>query len=184
MFGAGKGGVAMSIEATMRGVVGFVAERVDFVDQITGLAETAVADIQRAADSLEIARNEAQDLVNRLSTEKFAVASSASTKEKQRTYLQDIEDISKDIQRYSAQPEMVRLLKAQRAELYLLLANTYTDAIKSCVPFEGQEVEELRVLLRRSVLDAQSRQKKAHVLDAAIQLSKMGFRAATQLAVV
>ena len=174
----------MSIEASVRGVVNFVAERADFVDQVTGLAETAAADIQRAADNLEAARNEAQDLVNRLSTEKFAVASAGSTKEKQRGLLEDIEGTSKDIQRYSGQPEMVRLLKAQRSELYVLLANTYTDAIKECVPFDAQEIEELKVLLRRSVLDAQSRQKKAHILDAAIQLSKLGFRAATKLAIV
>jgi hypothetical protein len=174
----------MSIEGSMRGVVNFVAERADFVDQVTGLAETGVTEIQRAADNLDAARNEAQDLVNRLSTEKFAVASSGTTKEKQRSLLEDIEIVSKDIQRYSGQPEMVRLLKAQRSELYVLLANTYTDAIKDCVPFDAQEIEELRVLLRRSVLDAQSRQKKAYLLDAAIQLSKLGFRAATKLAIV
>jgi hypothetical protein len=174
----------MSIEASMRGVVSFVAERADFVDQVTGLGETAVADLQQAADRLDAARDEAQDLVNRLSTQKFAVASTGSTKDKQRSLLEDIEEISKDIQRYGGQPEMVRLLKAERSELYLLLANTYTDAIKDCVPFDAQEVDELRILLRRSVLDAQSRQKKAHIVDAAIQLSKLGFRAATKLAIV
>jgi hypothetical protein len=174
----------MSIEASMRGVVNFVAERADFVDQVTGLVETAVTEIQRAADHLDASRNEAQDLVNRLSTEKFAVASSGTTKEKQRSLLEDIETVSKDIQRYGGQPEMVRLLKAERSELYVLLANTYTDAIKDCVPFDAQEIEELRVLLRRSELDAQARQKKAYILDAAIQLSKLGFRAATKLAIV
>jgi hypothetical protein len=63
------------------------------------------------------------------------------------------------------------------AALYVALANTYNNSIRKIVPFTQEEVDTLRVLLRRATLDAAARQRRADVLDAAVQLAKLGLRA-------
>jgi hypothetical protein len=173
----------MSIPTTIQGLVKYVVDRADFVDKVTGYGEEAVERIRSAADQLDADRKEADELVTNLATVKFAISDDDEIKAKQARYLALIEQLCKDIQDNQDDPELVRVLRGQRAELYLILSNLQVIAIKNCVPFTPQDAEELRVLLRRSALDAGARKIKAHVLDAAIQLSKLAFQAAKTVAI-
>ena len=58
----------------------------------------------------------------------------------------------------------------------------YNNAVRKIVPFTQDEVDSLKVLLRRATLDAAARQRWADVLDAAIQLAKLGLRVAVKVA--
>ncbi len=61
------------------------------------------------------------------------------------------------------------------------LGNTFNDLVAQIVTFSPQEIDDLRVLLRRATLDTASRQKLAHVLDASVQISKLLLRVAGKL---
>jgi hypothetical protein len=66
-------------------------------------------------------------------------------------------------------------------DAYMLLANTYNDLVGQIVTFTPQEIDELRVLLRKATLDIEFRKQLAHVLDAAVQVSKLLLRVAGKL---
>ncbi len=172
----------MSVATTIKGVVDVLRDRDTLVDDITGEAETAAAELKKLASRLSAARSETEDLLDELTTVQFAVAAKPTTKAEQQSLLAKIADVSKDIQEFKAFPQITRHLYAQRTELYLLLSNTFNDMARKIVAFTDQDVDDLRPLLRRAALDAESRKQKAHLLDAAIQLAKIAFRVATKLA--
>jgi len=172
----------MSIPTTIKGVVDVLRDRDTLVDDISGEAETAAGELKKLVTRLSAARRETEDLLDKLTTVQFAVAANPTIKAEQQSLLEKISDVSKDIQTFKAYPQITRHLYAQRTELYLLLANTFNDIARNIVAFTDQDVDELRTLLRRAALDAESRKQKAHLLDAAVQLAKIAFRVAAKLA--
>jgi hypothetical protein len=56
------------------------------------------------------------------------------------------------------------------------MANTYDVTVQKVISFSQAEVDELKRLLERAVLDAGSRKRKAALLDGAIALTKIALK--------
>jgi predicted nuclease with TOPRIM domain len=171
----------MSIEVSIKGVVDFLKKNDDLIREVAKTGREAVERIKELADKLDKAREETRDLLEKVTRIEFSVSKFLKTREKQRILLEEIQDIGRRIRRFEAYPDITAHLYTDLSALYMSLANTYTQSIRRMVTFTDQETDEIKVLLRRSVLDAASRQRKADVLDAAVQLAKLMFKVARKL---
>jgi hypothetical protein len=102
----------------------------------------------------------------------FTASPDHNVNAKQRELLAKIEEVSKDIQTWQDDPDVVGSLYALRASYYTALANTYDDVFQWTITFTQQEIDDLNKLLVRAKLDAEERQLQANVVDAVVQLSK------------
>lgn len=174
----------MSIQTNANGIINFLQENDKLIKDITQTAKDAAAALATLADRLAQNRRDTQELVDRVGTIEFEVARSTDAKVKQQELLDEIADISKKIQNFRDQPEITTPLYATRSALYVALANTFNDTVRTIVTFTLEEIDEMKVLLRRATLDAEARQQWAHVLDGAVQLAKLGLKLALKLAAV
>lgn len=172
----------MAIPTNANDFIDFLKGNDALVQEVGDTARDAVNLITGLADRIEARRKETASLVDGLGALPFDVARTADMAAKQSQILGQIEDTSKSIQQFRDHPEITTPLLATRAALYVALANTYNDAVRKIVPFTQDEVDSLKVLLRRAALDAAARQRWADVLDAAVQLAKLGLRVAVKLA--
>ena len=171
----------MAIEASLKGVTDFLQKNEALIEQIKDTAQGANDAIKALADQLQASRDEAAQMVERIDGMRFEVARDAQTKQRQQLILGKIEQLSKDIQTFADEPDILVMLYAERGAPYAGLANTFNDQVAQIVTFSPQEVDDLRVLLRRATLDIESRQQLAHILDAAVQVSKLLLRVAGKL---
>jgi hypothetical protein len=172
----------MAIPTNATGIIDFLKGNDDLVKEVGDTARDAVNVITTLSDRIEARRKETKALVDGLGQLSFEVARTLDLAAKQAEILAEIEHTSKTIQQFRNHPEITTSLFATRAALYVALANTYNDSIRKIVPFTQEEVDALRVLLRRATLDAAARQRWADVLDAAVQLAKLGLRVAVKVA--
>ena len=174
----------MSIENSIGSVAEFLQRNDGLIKDITETGKTAADKLKVLFKKLEGSRSEAGELIGKIEAGqvKFAVAADAEMKEKQRLFLEEIGNVGKKIQLFQDEEDLVGLLYAQQAALYIGLANTYNDTVKMGVTFTEGEIDELNVLLRRATLDKEARKRQADILDATIQLSKFALRVAAKLA--
>ncbi|MGH7232556.1 MAG: hypothetical protein ACREJU_14540 [Nitrospiraceae bacterium] len=174
----------MSIETSITSIAGFLQRNDGLIQEITETGKNAADTLKGLFKRLLESRDEAQELVEKIEAGhvKFAVSADKDMKEKQRIFLEEIGNVGKKIQLFQEEEDLVGLLQAQQAALYLGLANTYNDTVKMVVTFTEGEIDELNVLLRRASLDKDARKRQADILDASIQLSKLALRVATKLA--
>ena len=172
----------MAIDTTAQGILGFLQGNDKLVRDISGTAKDAGGALAGLVGRLEATRRDAADLVAKLGTVPFAVAKTSDAKQEQQRLLDQISEVSKNIQEFQDHPEITTHFFALRAALYTALANTYNDSIATVVSFTPDEVDQLRTLLRRATLDAAARQRWADILDGAVQLAKFGLRLAAKLA--
>src|SRR5262249_137996 len=172
----------MAIPTTATGIIDFLKGNDALVQAVGNTARDAINVITTLSDRIEGQRKDAATLVDGLGRLQFDVAGPPDMATKQSQILDQIEDTSKTIQEIRNQPGMRARVVARRGALYVGLANTYNNAVRKIVPFTQDEVDSLRVLLRRATLDAAARQRWADVLDAAIQLAKLGLRVAVKVA--
>jgi len=172
----------MAIPTTATGIIDFLKGNDDLVQAVGNTARDAINVITTLSDRIEVQRKDAATLVDGLGRLQFDVAGTPDMATKQSQILDQIEDTSKTIQEFRDHPDITTPLLATRAALYVALANTYNNAVRKIVPFTQDEVDSLKVLLRRATLDAAARQRWADVLDAAIQLAKLGLRVAVKVA--
>jgi ABC-type transporter Mla subunit MlaD len=172
----------VAIETTAQGILGFLQGNDKLVQDVSGAAKDVGGVLVGLANRLDANRRDAADLVAKLGNVPFAVARTSDAKKQQERLLEQISEVSKDIQEFQDHPEITTHLFAQRSALYMALANTYNDSIATVVSFTPDEVDQLRTLLRRATLDAAARQRWADILDGAVQLAKLGLRLAAKLA--
>jgi NifB/MoaA-like Fe-S oxidoreductase len=172
----------MAIPTNSAGIIDFLKGNDNLVQEVGDTARDAINVITTLADRIEARRKETATLVDGLGRLPFDVAGTPDMAAAQAQILAKIEDTSKTIQEFRNHPEITTPLLATRAALYVALANTYNNSIRKIVPFTQEEVDTLRVLLRRATLDAAARQRRADVLDAAVQLAKLGLRVAVKVA--
>lgn len=172
----------MGIKASIKGVVEFLKRNDDLIKEIAGTGKEAFDTLKELADKVDRTREETRELIEKVGTVEFVISKSSEMREKQQMFLEEIQNVSKKIRKFEAYPDITAHLYAQRSSLYMGLANTYTETIGKMVTFTQQEADEIRVLLRRAVLDAEARQRKADILDAAVQLTKLMFKVARKLA--
>lgn len=170
---------------SIEGVVTFLQGNDSLIKQLMETAETATNDIEQLATQMEHARDEAQVLVDQLGTVEFAVCRQDDTKVRQTALLDAVAALRKKFETYKNDPLRRGIYAAEISNLYLQLANTFNnETVAKIVSFDADEIATCKDLLSKAVLDTASRKKRAAVIKAAAQVSRLALNVAGKLAVV
>lgn len=174
----------MSIETSIKGIIGFSKENEDLIKEIYIAGKSAVGALESLGDKVEANKKKTEDLINKIEKKTpFSVSSSNNVKVNQRKFIDKIRGVNKEIKEFSDFPDILASLYAQRGALYLGLSNTYNDLIGQIITFSQVEIDDLKILMRRATLDTEAKQRRADILDAAVQISKATLKIATKLVV-
>lgn len=176
------GGIAMSITRSLEGVVNFMRGNDKLIKEVMETGEGALTELQKLANRLEVSRTDTEDLIKTLGQAKFAIDKDQDIRATQEKILQEIGENGKKIMLFSDEPELVGLFHSHRAKLYLAMANTYDTTVQKVISFSEAEVEELKRLLERAMLDTASKKRKAALLDGAIAMTKIALKVGLKLA--
>lgn len=167
------------------GVVTFLQDNDSLIKQLMETAESAGTTIEQLATQVDHARDEAQVLVDQLGSVEFAVGREDDTKVRQTALLDAVAALRKKFETYKNDPLRRGIYAAEISNLYLQLANTFNnETIARIVPFDADEITTYKDLLKKAVLDAASRKRRAAVIKAAAQMSRLALGVAGKLAVV
>ena len=170
---------------SIEGVVTFLQDNDNLIKQLMETAESATTDIEQLSTQVEHARDEAQVLVDQLRSVEFAVGRQDDTKVRQTALLDAVAALRKKFETYKNDPLRRGIYAAEISNLYLQLANTFNnETVAQIVPFEADEIATYKDLLTKAVLDAASRKKRAAVIKAAAQVSRLALGVAGKLAIV
>ena len=126
-----------------------------------------------------------RSLVDQLGSVEFAVGRQDDTKVRQTALLDAVAALRKKFETYKNDPLRRGIYAAEISNLYLQLANTFNnETVARIVPFEADEIATYKDLLTKAVLDAASRKKRAAVIKAAAQVSRLALGVAGKLAIV
>jgi len=115
----------------------------------------------------------------------FAVGRQDETKVRQTALLDAVAALRKKFETYKNDPLRRGIYAAEISNLYVQLANTFNnETVARIVPFEADEIATYKNLLTKAVLDAASRKRRAAVIKAAAQVSRMAIGVAGKLAIV
>ena len=168
---------------SFEGVVTFLRDNDSVLKQLMETAETATQEIGQLATRVDQARDEAHVLIDQLGTVEFSVGRQDETKVKQTALLEAVAALRKKFETYKNDPLRRGIYAAEISNLYLQLANTFNnDTVSQLVPFAQDEIEGYKDLMRKAILDAESRQRRAAVLKAGVQISRMALGLAGKLA--
>lgn len=172
----------MAIQTSIAGVVGFLRDNDNLIKQVMESAESATTEISAFAQKVDQARDEAEMLVDQLGAVEFAVAAEDATKVRQKALLEAIEVLRKKFETYRNDALRRGIYAAEISNLHVQLANTFNNqTIASMCPFEEEEIAKYRDLLKKAAMDAADRKKRAAVLKAAAQVSKVAIGIAGKL---
>jgi hypothetical protein len=172
------------MNASIQGVVTFLQDNDSLIKRLMETAESATTDIEQLADQVAHAREEAQVLVDQLGTVEFAVGRQDDTKVRQTALLEAVAALRKKFETYKNDPLRRGIYAAEISNLYLQLANTFNnETVAQIVPFDAGEIDRCKDLLENAVLDAASRKKRAAVIKAGAQISRLALGLASKLAV-
>ena len=170
---------------SMEGVVTFLQDNDGLIKQLMETAESATTDIEQLATQVDHARDEAQVLVDQLGTVEFAVGREDDTKVRQTALLDAVAALRKKFETYKNDPLRRGIYAAEISNLYLQLANTFNnETVARIIPFEADDVAAYNDLLKKAVLDTASRKKRAALIKAAAQVSRLALNVAGKLAAV
>lgn len=172
------------MELSIAGVVGFLEDNDTLIKQLMETAEGASQEISDLSGKVDQARDEAKELVSQLGAVEFAVGKKDETKVRQKALLEAVAALRKKFETYKNDPLRRGIYAAEISNLYLQLANTFNnETIAQVVPFTRDEIKTYKDLMKEAVLDAASRKKRAAVIKAAAQMSKLALGIAAKLAV-
>jgi acetate kinase len=172
----------MAIETSIAGVVGFLRDNDNLIKQVMESAESATTEISAFAEKVEQAREEAKLLVDQLGAVEFTVAAEEATKVRQKALLEAVEVLRRKFETYRNDSLRRGIYAAEISNLHVQLANTFNNqTIVSMCPFESEEIAKYRDLLKKAATDAADRKKRAAVLKAAAQVSKVAIGVAGKL---
>lgn len=167
------------------GVVTFLQDNDNVIKQLMETAEAATTDIEQLATSVDHAREEAQVLVDQLGAVEFSVGRDDDTKVRQTALLEAVAALRKKFELYKNDPLRRGIYAAEISNLYLQLANTFNnETVARIVPFGAEEIDTYKDMMKKAVLDAASRKKRAAVLKAGVQISRLALGVASKLALV
>jgi hypothetical protein len=170
------------METSMAGVVGFLENNDSLIKQLMETAESAHQEITDLAAHVDHAREEAKVLVDQLGVVEFVVGKQDETKVRQKALLEAVAALRKKFETYRNDPLRRGIYAAEISNLYLQIANTFNnETIAQIVPFSKDEVKTYKELMKEAVLDAASRKKRAAVIKAAAQISKLALGIAGKL---
>lgn len=172
------------METSIAGVVGFLQDNDGLIKQLMETAEGAHQEITDLATQVDHARDEAKVLVDQLGVVEFAVGKQDETKVRQKALLEAVAALRKKFETYKNDPLRRGIYAAEISNLYLQVANTFNnETVAQIVPFTKDEIRTYKALMKEAVLDAASRKKRAAVIKAAAQISKLAIGIAGKLAV-
>lgn|SRR5690242_20166715 len=170
------------METSMAGVVGFLENNDSLIKQLMETAESAHQEITDLAAHVDHAREEAKVLVDQLGVVEFVVGKQDETKVRQKALLEAVAALRKKFETYKNDPLRRGIYAAEISNLYLQIANTFNnETIAQIVPFSKDEIKTYKELMKEAVLDAASRKKRAAVIKAAAQISKLALGIAGKL---
>lgn len=170
------------METSIRGVVGFLEGNDNLIKQLMETAESATEEIRDLSVQVDHAREEAKALVDQLGAVEFSVGKQEETKVRQKALLEAVGVLRKKFETYKNDPLRRGIYAAEISNLYLQLANTFNnETIAQIVPFSKDEIKSYKELMKEAVLDAASRKKRAAVIKAAAQISKLALGIAGKL---
>jgi hypothetical protein len=173
------------VNTSIEGVISFLQDNDNLIKQLMETAESATQEITGLADRVDHARGEAKALLDQLRTVEFAVGKQDETKVRQKALLEAVAVLRKKFETYKNDPLRRGIYAAEISNLYVQLANTFNnETIAQIVPFGKDEISTYKVLMKQAILDAASRKKRAAVIKAAAQISKLALGIAGKLAVV
>ncbi|MBS0169173.1 MAG: hypothetical protein JSR62_02365 [Nitrospira sp.] len=168
---------------SFEGVVTFLRDNDSLLKQLMETAETATTEIEQLATRVDHARDEARVLVDQLGSVEFSVGHQDETRVKQTALLEAVTALRKKFETYKNDPLRRGIYAAEISNLYLQLANTFNnDTVAQIVPFTQEEIDGYKDLMEKAILDAASRQKRAAVLKAGVQISRLALGLAGKLA--
>ena len=168
---------------SIEGVVTFLQNNDSLIKQLMETAESATTEIEALADRVGNAREEAQVLVDQLGAVEFSVGRQDETKVRQTALLEAVAALRKKFETYKNDPLRRGIYAAEISNLYLQLANTFNnETVAHIVPFDAEEISGYKELMKKAVLDAVSRKKRAAVIKAGAQLSRLALGVAGKLA--
>ena len=168
---------------SIEGVVTFLQNNDSLIKQLMETAESATTEIEALADRVGNAREEAQVLVDQLGAVEFSVGRQDETKVRQAALLEAVAALRKKFETYKNDPLRRGIYAAEISNLYLQLANTFNnETVAHIVPFDAEEINGYKELMKKAVLDTASRKKRAAVLKAGAQLSRLALGVAGKLA--
>lgn len=172
------------METSISGVVSFLSDNDSLIKQLMETAESAHQEITDLAVQVDHARDEAKVLVEQLGAVEFAVGKQDETRVRQKALLEAVAALRKKFETYKNDPLRRGIYAAEISNLYLQLANTFNnETVAQVVPFSKDEIRAFNDLMKEAVLDAASRKKRAAVIKAAAQISKLALGIAGKLAV-
>ena len=172
------------METSISGVVSFLSDNDSLIKQLMETAESAHQEITDLAVQVDHARDEAKVLVEQLGAVEFAVGKQDETRVRQKALLEAVAALRKKFETYKNDPLRRGIYAAEISNLYLQLANTFNnETVAQVVPFSKDEIRAFKDLMKEAVLDAASRKKRAAVIKAAAQISKLALGIAGKLAV-
>jgi hypothetical protein len=170
---------------SIEGVVTFLRDNDNLIKQLMETAESATNEIEQLADRVGNAREEAQVLVDQLGAVEFSVGGQDDTKVRQAALLEAVAALRKKFETYKNDPLRRGIYAAEISNLYLQLANTFNnETVAQIVPFGADEISGYKELMKKAVLDAASRKKRAAVIKAGAQISRLALGVAGKLALV
>ncbi|MDF0668739.1 MAG: hypothetical protein P0119_22025 [Nitrospira sp.] len=172
------------MELSIGGVVGFLRDNDSLIKQLMETGESANQEISDLSVQVDHARDEAKVLVDQVGAVEFAVGKQDETKVRQQALLEAVAALRKKFETYKNDPLRRGIYAAEISNLYLQLANTFNnETVAQIVPFSNDEIEAYKELMKKAVLDAASRKKRAAVIKAAAQISRLALGIAAKLAV-
>jgi hypothetical protein len=170
------------METSIRGVVGFLEDNDSLIKQLMETGESATEEIRDLSVHVDHAREEAKALIDQLGTIEFEVGKQDETKVRQKALLEAVAALRKKFETYKNDPLRRGIYGAEISNLYVQLANTFNnETIAQIVPFSRDEVKAYKELMKEAILDAASRKKRAAVIKAAVQISKLAIGIAGKL---
>lgn len=170
------------METSIAGVVGFLEDNDSLIKQLMETAESAREEISNLSVQVDHAREEAKALVDQLGTVEFEVGKEDETKIRQKALLEAVAVLRKKFETYKNDPLRRGIYAAEISNLYVQLANTFNNAtIAQIVPFSRDEIKAYKELMKEAILDTASRKKRAAVIKAAAQISKLAIGIAGKL---
>ena len=158
---------------SIEGVVTFLQDNDSLIKQLMETAESATNEIEQLV------------LVDQLGAVEFSVGRQDDTKVRQAALLEAVAALRKKFETYKNDPLRRGIYAAEISNLYLQLANTFNnETVAQIVPFGADEISGYKDLMKKAVLDAASRKKRAAVIKAGVQISRLALGVAGKLALV
>ncbi len=172
----------MSIEASLAGIGDFLERNDALIKNLRDAGSEAAATLRTLAERVAAHREATAELMAKIDRIPFVTAKDEIVRGRQARLLREIEETRRKIHAFRDDPTLMGLFETNLSAFYQELGNTtIAESVARMVTFSQEEVDELRVLLRRATLDAESRQRKADLLDAAAQLGKLGLKVGIKL---